>query len=210
MTHCSLCGHRVVPYLEDRRRAYVHCPRCDLVAADPASHLDPAAERGYYDLHENDPADPGYRRFLGRLAAPLLGRLSTGMRGLDYGCGPGPTLSIMLEEAGMLMELHDPLYRPNPEALRRQYDFVTCTEVVEHFRHPAEDWRRLTSLVRPGGWLGVMTKLVISQVRFATWHYKDDPTHVSFYSVETFAWLGRTFELAVERVDRDVLLMEKR
>ncbi|QDV35577.1 class I SAM-dependent methyltransferase [Tautonia plasticadhaerens] len=210
MLHCPLCSRRVEPYVEDRRRAYFHCARCDLVSADPGSHLDAAAERAYYDLHENDPADRGYRRFLGRLAGPLLGRLSPGMRGLDYGCGPGPTLSVMLEEAGMHMEVHDPLYRPNPGALGRHYDFVTCTEVVEHFRRPAEDWGRLTALVRPGGWLGIMTKLVISRERFAAWHYKDDPTHVSFYSPATFEWLGVRFGLAVERVDRDVLLLQKR
>jgi hypothetical protein len=210
MLYCPLCAHGVEPYSEDRRRAYFHCPRCDLVSADPASHLDAPAERGYYDLHENDPADQGYRRFLGRLAGPILGRLNLGMRGLDYGCGPGPTLSIMLEEAGMLMEDYDPYYRPDRGALGRTYDFVTCTEVVEHFRRPAEDWARLTALLRPGGWLGVMTKLVISRERFAAWHYKDDPTHVSFYSPGTFSWLGARFDLVVERVDRDVILLKKR
>jgi hypothetical protein len=210
MLDCPLCYHGVGPYAEDRRRAYFHCPRCELVSADPRSHLDAASERAYYDLHENDPADPGYRHFLGRLIGPLLGRLTTGMRGLDYGCGPGPTLSIMLEEAGMHMEDYDPQYRPDPGALGRQYDFVTCTEVVEHFRQPSRDWAGLTALLRPGAWLGIMTKLVISRERFAAWHYKDDPTHVSFHSPGTFAWLGEQFGLAVDRVDRDVMLLKKR
>jgi hypothetical protein len=210
MLHCPLCFHAVEPYIKDRRRVYFHCPRCDLVSVSPERHLDEAAEKGYYDLHENDPADQGYRRFLGRLSGPLLGRLSRGMRGLEYGCGPGPTLSIMLEEAGMLMEDYDQYYRPNRGALERTYDFVTCTEVVEHFRQPAEDWARLTALLRTGGWLGVMTKLVISRERFATWHYKEDPTHVCFYSPVTFSWLGARFGLEVERVDRDVILLQKR
>jgi Methyltransferase domain len=210
MLHCPLCAHLVGQYAQDRRRVYFHCPRCDLVSADPESHLDAPAEKGYYDLHENDPADQGYRRFLGRLAGPILRRLSRGMRGLDYGCGPGPTLSVMLVEAGMLMEDYDPFYTPNPGALECSYDFVTCTEVVEHFRWPSEDWARLTALLRPGGWLGIMTKLVISRERFGAWHYKDDPTHVSFYSPGTFSWLGTRFDLAVERVDRDVILLQKR
>ena len=209
MLHCPLCCHGIEPYIKDRRRLYFRCPRCELVSADPQSHLDAAAERAYYDLHENGPTDQGYRRFLGRLSEPLLGRLTTGMRGLDFGCGPGPTLSVMLGEAGMLMEDYDPLYRPNPGALECPYDFVTCTEVVEHFRRPAEDWSRLTALLSPGGWLGVMTKLVISRERFATWHYKDDPTHVSFYGLDTFAWLGARFGLVVERMESDVLLLRK-
>jgi hypothetical protein len=209
MLGCPLCAHGAETYAEDRWRAYFHCPRCDLVFADPASHLDAAAAKEEYDRHENDPADSGYRRFLNRLAAPLVSRLSRGMEGLDYGCGPGPTLSVMLEEAGMTMAVYDPVYRPDPVVLDRRYDFVTCTEVVEHFSQPAHDWQCLTALVRPGGWLGIMTKLVISRERFVHWHYKNDLTHVGFYSPATFAWLGTHFGLTVERVDRDVLLMQK-
>jgi hypothetical protein len=208
MLHCPLCIGEVNPYIGDRRRAYFHCPRCELVSVAPGSHLDQASEKVYYDLHENDPADPGYRRFLGRLAGPLLGRLTVGMSGLDYGCGPGPTLSIMMEEAGMLMEDYDPFYKPDRGALGRSFDFVTCTEVVEHFRRPAEDWLRLMALLRPGGWLGIMTKMVINKERFAVWHYKDDPTHVSFYSPKTFDWLGERFGLTVEKVSPDVILLQ--
>ena len=207
--HCPLCVGMAERYAEDRRRAYFHCPGCDLVIADPASHLGEAAEKAEYDRHQNDPADARYRRFLSRLATPLLGRLIRGMNGLDYGCGPGPALALMLEEAGMRMAVYDPFYAPNPDTLARQYDFVTCTEVVEHFSSPARHWGELTALVKPGGWLGIMTKLVISRERFMTWHYKDDPTHVAFYSPATFAWLGKHFGLTVERVDRDALLMQK-
>jgi hypothetical protein len=64
-------------------------------------------------------------------------------------------------------------------------------------------------LLRPGSWLGVMTKLVISRERFAAWHYKKDPTHVSFHGPGTFAWLGERFGLSVERVERDVILLQK-
>ncbi|WP_406700476.1 class I SAM-dependent methyltransferase [Singulisphaera sp. Ch08] len=210
MIRCPLCTHRAQSYVEDRRRAYFHCPNCNLVFADPESHLAAAGQKEEYDRHENDPGDWRYRRFLNRLAMPLLERLSPGMQGLDFGCGPGPTLSVMLEEAGMSMAVFDPFYRPNADVLNRQYDFVTCTEVVEHFSNPAQDWGQLTGLLRPGSWLGIMTKLVISRERFVDWHYKNDPTHVVFYSPETFTWLGTQFGLTVERVDRDVLVLQKR
>ncbi|MDR3635438.1 MAG: class I SAM-dependent methyltransferase [Isosphaeraceae bacterium] len=209
MLCCPLCVDVAETYAEDRRRAYFHCPRCDLVFADPASHLDAAAERAEYDRHENDPADWRYRRFLNRLAAPLLDRLSPGMEGLDFGCGPGPALPVMLEEAGMHMSVYDPFYQPHRHVLDRRYDFVTCTETVEHFVDPNRDWTLLTTLLRPGGWLGIMTKLVISRDRFLRWHYKDDPTHVAFYSPATFAWLGAHFGLTTERVDQDVVLLRK-
>ncbi len=209
MHGCPLCSSEVHPYATDPRRSYLHCSACDLISADPASFLDKQAEKVYYDLHENSPDDAGYRRFLGRLATPLLARLSPGMEGLDHGCGPGPTLSVMMQEAGMVMTIHDPLYFPNPGALERSYDFVTCSEVVEHFRRPDQDWALLVSMLRPGGWLAIMTKLVLSRERFQTWHYKDDPTHLGFYSPATFAWLGLRFGLSVERIDRDVLFLGK-
>lgn len=206
---CPLCAQPAQPVAEDRRRRYFQCSGCRLIFADPASHLDAAAEKAVYDLHCNDPADAGYRDFLARLATPLLARLRPGMRGLDYGCGPGPTLSGMLSRAGMEMTDYDPLYAPDPAVLERDYDFVTCSEVVEHFKRPAQDWARLVTLLRTGGWLGVMTQLVISPERFRHWQYKNDPTHVAFYSAETFAWIGARFGLAIERADTAVLLLRK-
>lgn len=207
---CPLCAHPAALVDEDRRRRYFQCPECLLIFADPASHLDAAAEKAVYDLHRNDPADAGYRRFLEHLATPLLARLHPGMRGLDYGCGPGPALSAILCQAGMHMTDYDPCYAPDPAALEREYDFVTCTEVVEHFKRPAQDWERLVGLVRPGGWLGVMTQLVISPERFRRWQYRNDPTHVAFHSAETFAWIGTRFGFDVERVDTAVMLLCKR
>ncbi|MGB2360319.1 MAG: methyltransferase, partial [Porticoccaceae bacterium] len=59
-----------------------------------------AAEKAIYDQHQNSPDDLQYRRFLSRLTEPLLERLGPCSRGLDFGCGPGPTLSVMMAEQG--------------------------------------------------------------------------------------------------------------
>ena len=208
---CTLCAHSARAYCADRRRRFYHCDHCGLVFAEPGSHLDAAAEKAVYDLHENDPADGRYRAFLARLAEPLRARLTPGMEGLDYGCGPGPTLGGMLREAGMRMHDYDPLYRPDARLLARQYDFVTCTEVVEHFREPAREWRQLAALVRPGGWLGIMTwMLAATEVEaFQAWGYKGDPTHVAFYRPRTLQWLGRELGFEVDCVDERVILMRR-
>lgn len=142
---CPLCGSATRAFCEDRARRYVECGDCGLVSADPASHLSAADERAIYDLHQNDPADAGYRGFLSRLADPLRAKLAPGMRGLDFGCGPGPALSIMLREAGIAMADYDPFYAPDATLLAAQYDVVTCTEVVDTsaIRWPAgPSWRR--------------------------------------------------------------------
>jgi len=197
-------------FCSDRLRSYFRCRDCELVFADPGSRLPPDLERAEYDLHENDPKDVRYRTFLSRLAEPLLTRLGVGMHGLDYGCGPGPTLSVMLAEHGMEVDDYDPLYAADDRLLQRTYDFVTATEVVEHFCRPAEAWRQLAALVRPGGWLGIMTLLAPDDAEaFSQWWYKNDPTHVSFYTAATFAWLGESMGFSVEQLDDRVLLMRR-
>lgn len=160
-------------------------------------------------MHENSPADQAYRRFLGRLFEPLNSRLELNSRGLDFGSGPGPTLSVMFKEAGHSVAIYDPHYSPDKRPLGVQYDFVTCTEVVEHFRNPCEDLNRLWSCVRPGGVLGVMTKLVIDADAFSTWHYKNDQTHVGFFSRETFQWLAKKWFAQLEVIGRDVMIFSK-
>lgn len=172
-------------------------------------HVSLEEERAEYDLHENDPEDPGYRKFLSRLASPLLARLAPGARGLDFGSGPGPTLSRMLQEAGHPTALYDLFYAADSEAFQQQYDFVTATEVVEHLREPGYELERLVSLLRPGGILAIMTKLVEGQQAFTSWHYKNDKTHIAFFSEETFRWWATQQNLHFERVDKDVVFLTR-
>lgn len=208
--HCPLCQHQQTQhYHQDRKRHYFQCTRCELVFADPNALLPPSAEKHQYDQHQNDPDDLGYRRFLSRVAQPLMQRLAPASQGLDFGCGPGPTLSLMLEEAGHSMAIYDPYFHPDRAPLRANYDFVTCTEAIEHFYRPAREWQLLLKLVRPGGTLALMTKLVKDKPAFSNWHYKNDPTHVSFFSRTTFEFLARRDGLTVEFIGNDVVLLQK-
>jgi 2-polyprenyl-3-methyl-5-hydroxy-6-metoxy-1,4-benzoquinol methylase len=208
---CPLCaGTRIRPFHQDRRRDYLQCADCRLVFVPPAQRLSAEAEKAEYDLHRNDPADGGYRRFLSRLADPLLARLAPHSCGLDFGCGPGPTLSLMLAEAGHRVALYDPFYARDPQVLvGQQYDFITATEVVEHLHHPGRELEQLWRLLRPGGVLGLMTKLVIGADAFARWHYKNDQTHVCFFSRETFQWLAASWGAQLEILGKDVILLTR-
>ena len=207
---CPLCGsRRSVHFHRDPRREYWRCRICRLVFVPPVFHLDAQAEKAEYDRHQNLTEDPGYRRFLFRLAGPLATRLSPGSRGLDFGSGPGPALAAMLTEAGHEVALYDPFYAADPAALAGRYDFVTATEVLEHLRRPGPELARLYRLLKPGGLLGIMTKRVIDRERFARWHYIRDPTHVCFFSRETFSWLAGRWHAGLDIVDRDVIIIRK-
>jgi hypothetical protein len=179
------------------------------VFVDPQYYLGPEQEKAEYDLHNNSAADPGYRQFLSRLSLPLLERLPPAQQGLDFGCGPGPTLSLMLEQAGHSVALYDPFYQPEEGVLAAPYDFITATEVVEHLYQPGAELERLWAMLNVGGYLGVMTKLVRDPEAFSRWHYKNDPTHVCFFSESTWCWWAGEQEAALEIVGADVILLQR-
>jgi hypothetical protein len=231
---CPLCASsQGVLFFEGTSGAFRTCPRtyfrcgvCYLIFATAAQFLSPQAEKAEYDRHQNSPNDMGYRRFLNRLCEPMGQRLSAHSHGLDFGSGPGPTLSLMLEEAGHVVTLYDPFYAPDATVLHQSYDFVTATEVVEHLHHPRQALDQLWHCLKPGGWLGIMTKLAhpggdrvdkkraltISDTHsatFATWHYKDDLTHVCFFSRQTFLWLSQLWRCQLTIIGNDVILLQK-
>lgn len=207
---CPLCGTAgSALFWRDRRRDYYRCACCRLVFVPPGQWLTAVEEKAEYDLHRNTPDDPAYRRFLARLFEPLQARLPAGSRGLDFGCGPGPALSVMFGEAGHSMVVFDCFYAPDRSVLQQRYDFITATEVVEHLHRPGEELRALWDRLRPGGVLGLMTKLVLDREAFSRWHYKNDPTHVCFFSRETFAWLAGELGAGLEIPGQDVILLSR-
>ncbi|UPT74846.1 MAG: class I SAM-dependent methyltransferase [Elusimicrobiota bacterium] len=93
--------------------------------------------------------------------------------------------------------------------MRLTYAFVTCTEVAEHLRRPAETFARLDALLAPGGILGVLTSTLEDDAAFPGWWYRRDPTHIAFYRPETLAWIARARGWALERPSRDAALFTK-
>lgn len=207
---CPLCQHNLCTvFYSDKRRDYLRCQRCQLVFVPPQQHLSPTAEKAIYDLHQNQLDDLGYRRFLSRLTQPMLESLSSGAEGLDFGCGPGPLLAQMFREQGFQMETYDPFYANHPELLQRRYDFITCSEVVEHLRQPQPVFAQLFDMLKPQGLLGIMTKLVIDAEAFSRWHYKNDLTHISFFSEATMQWIADQQHCQLALFGKDVVIFSK-
>jgi hypothetical protein len=207
---CPLCSCKdSTLFFKDKKRTYQRCVSCRLVFVPKRFWIAIEEERATYDLHENDANDRGYRRFLSRLSIPLLERLDKQQSGLDFGCGPGPTLSILLEEEGHSVDLYDPFYFNNSSVFNKKYDFICATEVVEHLHDPNREFTCLFNMLKRGGWLGITTKLVIDEACFRRWHYIRDMTHICFYCHDTFEYLSRRFNAAIEFVASDVILFNK-
>ncbi|MBU3020200.1 class I SAM-dependent methyltransferase [Aestuariibacter sp. A3R04] len=210
---CPLCHCADTEfYHQDTRREYFQCTHCYLVFVHPDLLPTLTREKQEYDLHENHAADEGYRQFLSRARDPVVNSMKKGARGLDFGCGPAPVLADMLTNNGFIMDVFDPIYAPSEPVLYRRhyYDFITCTEAIEHFHQPVKELKLFSSLLKENGLLVVMTKRVESKSRFTNWHYKNDLTHVSFFSDATFYYIGDRMGFNVSFRGKDVVLLKKR
>ncbi|QSH41344.1 class I SAM-dependent methyltransferase [Lentisphaerota bacterium ZTH] len=207
---CPLCNNFDIEFFHcDKNREYLQCRRCKLVFVPDRYRLSAQDEKTEYDRHCNSVTDPGYRKFLSRLFIPVCERLLEGSSGLEFGCGPGPALAAMFQEAGFTIALFDKYYHNHPEVLKHNYDFITATEVFEHLQHPGTEIQKLWKLLKPGGILGIMTKMTKDKPSFANWHYIRDLTHICFFSQTTFRWLGARLGAEPEFSGSDVIIFQK-
>lgn len=207
---CTLClqpgPHDMVSGADARE--YFLCGNCRLIFVDPRHHLSRDAAEAHYRTHENHIENQGYVKFLRRVIDPLLPYLSPRMRGVDFGCGPGPTLSLILRQQGLNCTDYDPIFAP--VNLHPPYDYIFATECFEHFLQPAVELPRLAGLLRPGGYLGVMTELWTELSLFENWYYTRDPTHVSFFHEETINFVCERFGFTqLPSSDRRALLFQR-
>jgi len=207
---CPLCHSLKISLFYQDKRDYYQCSDCSLVFVAEHQWLSQDNEKAMYDRHNNSPDDAGYRTFLSRLFTPMADHLSPHSHGLDFGSGPGPTLSLMFAEAGHTMTLYDKFYAPDKQALKQSYDFISSSEVVEHLHQPGEELERLWSCLKPGGILGIMTKRVLDKQAFMHWHYKNDPTHICFFSIASFHWLAARLGAELIISGNDVVLLIKK
>ena len=207
---CPLCfGQDISKIHEGEGRHYLQCGACQLVFVPKEFHLTQEAEKTHYDSHENNPNDLGYRTFLSKIFIPLNELLKEKSSGLDFGSGPGPTLSIMFEEKGHTMVIYDKYYSPDNSVLDKSYDFITLTEVIEHLTTPARDLDLLWGLVKPNGYLGIMTQLNEETISFKDWYYRLDPTHICFFGPKTFVEVAKKWGAKMTIFHPNAIIFQK-
>lgn len=210
MNRCPLCTNSTqIERHSGRTRRYFECTQCGLIALDRSQLPTLEEEIARYRLHQNSSNDQGYRKHLETLVSPLAAYLKAGMKGLDYGCGPSPTLSHMMAENGFQTDNYDPFFYPYELESSATFDFITCTEVVEHFFDPRNEFNKLVNLLTVGGSLAVMTEVYDEAIDFASWWYVRDITHVSIYQAKTFDWISREFQLTLQRPDKNVYFLTR-
>jgi 2-polyprenyl-3-methyl-5-hydroxy-6-metoxy-1,4-benzoquinol methylase len=210
MHQCPLCTNATrKEYYSGKYRRYFECSYCGLIALDQQQlpTMEEAVAR--YRHHQNSSDNAGYRNHLNTLVVPLLRLLKAGVNGLDFGCGPSPVLSQILAQNGYQVDNYDPVFYPKELVSEVTYDFITCTEVIEHFFKPHEQFTKLIKLLNVGGCLAVMTEVYDETIDFASWWYVRDITHVSIYQSKTFDWIAKEFQLAVQRPHKNVYFLTR-
>jgi len=211
MIACPLCFNEVFSseIKGPSRQLFHYCENCRLVFSEKQDLPNRQNEKERYLKHENSIQNKGYVRHLNQAIHPALPYLRENMRGLDYGCGPVPTLNRLLEKKGLNCEFYDPIFFPEHPLGR--YDYIFATECFEHFFSPDAELHKLTHLLESGGILIVMTTLWEDIDKFEAWKYAQDPTHVVFYHQKTFEFICAKygFELLANHNNRVIILRKQ-
>lgn len=170
----------------------MRCPNCDLVFLERSRVLPEALERAQYDLHENVVEDGRYQSFMEPLVKKVLS-LGPGLQVLDFGCGPTSVCAHLLRPQGYDIALYDKFYFSSEAVLRKTYDVIIASEVVEHFHDPNSEFSLLSRLLRTGGHLIIGTSLTDDVADFSRWAYARDPTHISLFSRATMTRVSEMF-----------------
>ena len=207
---CIVCKNQeAVDFKNIKQKRYWKCSYCEAIFLDKEFYLSSNDEYKHYLTHNNDVNDPRYKQFLSNLMLPLIDRIKLNSIGLDYGCGPGPALSLMLREKGYQMFNYDPFFHFKKRNLLKKYDFICCTETVEHFHNPFGEFTRFNELLNNNGTIGIMTNFHSEQDIFENWYYIKDPTHVVFYNKKTFQIIAKIFDWDCEFLGNNLVFLKK-
>lgn len=206
---CPLCFSNTNLFSKVHQRTYHRCDNCDAIFLDRTFQLPPDQEKQRYLLHHNDVNDSGYQKFVSPIVEAVFKEQKPKSYGLDFGSGSGPVITKLLRDAQYTITTYDPIFDPNTTALLHKYEYITCCEVIEHFYNPAQEFELLSSLLQKQGTLYCKTHLFNSSLTFDSWWYKNDPTHVFFYTKKTLQWITQQFGFLEVVFYKDLIILRK-
>lgn len=204
---CLLCeASQIIDYSTKKHHLF-QCQNCDLIFKSPELFLNFSQQKLRYDYHQNDPEDIRYQNFLQPIVNLVIEKQNNKHSGLDFGCGPGPCISHMLIKHQIHCHNYDPIYFDDKNLLVTNYDFITCTEVVEHFTQPKKSWKQLIQLLNEKANLYIMTSEPPEYLE--NWHYLNDDTHLCFYSIKAMHWIANKYSLYISNPQKNIYLLSR-
>ncbi len=206
---CSLCSETLNHFSESRKKTYLICENCGGIQMDSKNFISREKEKARYELHNNDTSDLKYQAFVTPIVDYISDNFKPNDKGLDFGAGTGPVITELLMKHNYSINLYDPLFWDNKEVLNHKYDYIFACEVIEHFHNPKREFDLLYSLLKPQGQLIIMTYLYNDSIDFSNWFYKNDETHVFFYTKKTLNYLKSFYKYQELLVDQRLIVLKK-
>lgn len=211
--NCSLCNTDIKDQGTDKQgRKFYSCNNCELIQLDKEFRISGKAEKQRYQLHENSTDNKGYLNYLNSIITnSITPFLKPGNRLFDFGCGPEKTWTAILKKKGYHVSTYDPFFNNNSEWRNKHFDAITAIEVFEHLFSPAAELESLSSCLNAGSFLIVRTMLHDNNWNnFLKWWYKEDPTHVSFYSETTINYICNRWNYKlIQIIDNCEIVLQK-
>ena len=185
---CPLCSEECQSFIDPASQiSYWHCSSCGLIGKTSGYYQEFREQKKRYDLHQNSGENEGYRAYFRRFIDFVLPGVGSVECALDFGSGASSLLADMLGEKGIVCDRYDPIYYPDDSYRTQNYGLIVSVEVFEHLHYPAETFVHLLERLEPEGFLAIQTQFHDNDVKkFLSWYYRLDPTHIVFFTPETF------------------------
>jgi SAM-dependent methyltransferase len=208
---CNLCGfNKVNPLIiPNDKRIYYYCSECCLIFVDTVCHLDKEMEKKILSSQNQSIDKAEYVEYVNQIIQMVLPYINEENIGLDYGCGPSPTLTYLLEKENITCFNNDNNFGYTHPY--KEYDFIFAIECLEKFKEPDKEFDKILTLLKPGGILGVMTETYPEINRFRFWHNRQDRIHVSYYHRNTISYFmdNKDLELLVSDEEKSFIFRKK-
>lgn len=193
--NCHICDKATVLFVHEKTKiTYYHCLDCEYVFKSSKVYQDFDSQKERYNLHTNDEEDAGYKAYFQRFLDFTLPLVAQPKTALDFGCGASSILSSMLAKEGIVCDYYDPIYHPDTLNDCKKYELIVSTEVFEHLHQPKEVFASLLGRLEEGGFLAIQTQFHPNDTEaFKKWYYHQDPTHIVFFTTQTFKRLCEVF-----------------
>jgi len=209
---CKICNNTYLSSINDNnlKKIYLYCNNCEYISLDKNYIVSNNLEKKRYLLHNNNPENEDYVNYLCKIINNIPINTKH-QKILDFGCGSAPVLAKLLKERNLYVDVYDKFFSPKKIYYFKKYNIITCIEVLEHLKNPLKSFKLFKKHLKKEGMLVCMTNFHPNDINlFLKWWYKNDITHISFYSKKTIEFISKFLNFKIIKIiNNNFFIMQK-